>query len=58
MTRQRTAVVITAILALLAFGAYYLMHTPDPAPGIVATIIAGIAGLGGYEVRKRSQGNA
>lgn len=55
MTRQRTAIVVTAILSLLAFGGLYLRFAPEVDPGLVGTIVAGIAGLGGYEVRQRSR---
>jgi hypothetical protein len=56
MSRQRTVVVVAAIVALAAFGAYYLATTTEPQPGVVVTIAAGIAGLGGYEVKQRSGG--
>jgi len=54
--RQRTVVVVAAILASLAFGAAYLATTTEPRATVVLTIIAAIAGLGGYEVRERSRG--
>jgi len=56
VTRQRTAVVVTATVALVAVAGLYLWSVPDPDPGVVLTLIAGIAGLGGYEVRERSRG--
>lgn len=55
MGRHRTAVVVISTLAVAAFGAYYLATVADPQPGVVVTIVAAIAGLGGYEVRERTR---
>jgi len=47
---------IAAIAALAVFGTYYLMTVTEPQPTIVITIAAGIAGLGGYELKKQNGG--
>jgi hypothetical protein len=52
--RVKHYVSIVAILALAAFGAWYLMESTEPRPDVVVAIVASIAGLGGYNLRQRS----
>jgi len=47
---------IIAILGLSVFGWVYLEMVSNPEPTVIITIVAAIAGLGGYEVRKRANG--
>lgn len=47
---------LVAILGLTAFGVTYLEWARQPEQVVIITIIAAIAGLGGYEVRQRANG--
>jgi hypothetical protein len=49
---------LAGILALSVLGVVYLFLTPAEAASqpVLLSIIGGIAGLGGYEIRKRNNG--
>jgi len=55
MSRHRTLVAVTAIVGLVIYGVVYVTQSPEIDPGLVATIAAGIAGVGGYELRERGK---
>lgn len=46
---------IVGIVMLAVYGAVYLVTVSEPNPGVVIAIVTGIAGLGGYSVRKHKQ---
>lgn len=53
MTRSETS--LAGILALAVFGIVYLFLTPSEvySQPVILSVVGGIAGLGGYEIRKR-----
>jgi len=46
---------IFGIISLGIFGITYLMYSPEINPTVVLSVIAGIAGLGGYSLRSREE---
>jgi len=48
---------ITAIIGLSLFGVWYLMEVPEPRATVIITIVGAIAGLGGYQIKRRANGN-
>lgn len=51
--RVKHYVSIVGIVGLLFFGLAYLMYSQNPSATVVLSIVAGIAGLGGYNLKQR-----
>lgn len=51
--RVKHYVSVVGIVALAGFGAFYIMSSPEPNATVVLSIVAGIAGLGGYNLKQR-----
>lgn len=52
-SRVKHYVSIVGILALVIVGGVYLTLSPDPNATVILSIVAGIAGLGGYSLKQR-----
>ncbi len=44
---------VVGIIGLTVFGIVYIRMAPRVDPGVIMTLVAGIAGLGGYQIKQR-----